>query len=88
MQSSNQDEDNEDDDNEASDSLEEEVEAILVEEFPSEEDQADITTEETVEEASERLELEIEARFMADENALIDVMVQKHTAMKIITCHS
>lgn len=54
------------------------MEAILDEEFPPDEDPVYLEKEETVEEASERMETEIEARFAADEENLSEIVVQKN----------
>lgn len=51
---------------------------MLEEEFPLEEDNEGTQNEETEEAASERLEMEIEERFLTDENSLVPVTVQKH----------
>uniref|UniRef100_UPI0037E901CB adenylate kinase 9 n=1 Tax=Semicossyphus pulcher TaxID=241346 RepID=UPI0037E901CB len=64
-------EDNEED--EAARNIEDEIEAMLAEEFPLEEDNEDTENEETEEAASERLEIEIEERFETDEKNLITV---------------
>lgn len=69
-------EDNEED--EAAGNIEDEIEALLEEEFPLEEDNEDTENEETEETASERLEMEIEERFGTDENSLVTVTVQRH----------
>ncbi|KAM9339254.1 adenylate kinase 9 [Symphorus nematophorus] len=64
-------EDEEDDEeDEATGNIEDEIEAMLEEEFPVEEDYEDKENEETEEAASERLEMEIEERFLTDENSL------------------
>lgn len=64
-------------DEEAADNIEDELEAMLEEEFPLEEDNEDTATE-SEKAASERLEMEIEERFMTDEVSLVTVTVQKH----------
>ncbi|XP_070781653.1 adenylate kinase 9 [Enoplosus armatus] len=59
--------------NEAAGNIEDEIEAMLEEGLPLEEDHKDTDTETEVE-ASERLEMEIEERFVKDENSLVTVM--------------
>ncbi|XP_038592648.1 adenylate kinase 9 isoform X2 [Micropterus salmoides] len=59
-------------DEEAADNIEDELEAMLEEEFPLEEDNEDTATE-SEKAASERLEMEIEERFMTDEVSLVTV---------------
>ncbi|KAF7661400.1 hypothetical protein LDENG_00263070 [Lucifuga dentata] len=66
-------EDDEEEENEAVDNKEEELEAMLQDEFPLEEEDDDAENEETEEAAIERLEMEIEERFETDENNLINV---------------
>lgn len=53
---------------------------MLEDEFPPEEDNEDLENEETEEAATERLEMEIEERFVTDENNLGSVTVQRHTS--------
>ncbi|XP_065820230.1 adenylate kinase 9 [Labrus bergylta] len=66
--------DEEDDgEDEAGGNIEDEIKAMLEEEFPLEEDNEDTENEETEEAASERLEIEIEERFLTDENGFITV---------------
>lgn len=55
------------------------MEAILDEEFPPDEDPVYLEKEETVEEASDRMEKEIEKRFAADQENLSELVVQKNT---------
>ncbi|CAJ1078426.1 adenylate kinase 9 isoform X4 [Xyrichtys novacula] len=64
----------EDDEDEASSNMEDEIEAMLEAEFPSEADNEDMGNAETEVAASERLEMEIEERFVMDETGLITVM--------------
>ncbi|KAM4633800.1 adenylate kinase 9 [Polymixia lowei] len=64
-------EDEDDEDEEAADNAEEEVEAILQDEFPPEDEgEEDMDNEETEEAAVERLENEIGERFDTDDNSL------------------
>ncbi|XP_044026265.1 adenylate kinase 9 isoform X2 [Siniperca chuatsi] len=63
----------EDEEDEAAGNKEDEIEAMLEEEFPVEEDNEDTENEETEEAASERLEMAIEERFVTDENRLVTV---------------
>uniref|UniRef100_A0A3Q3G287 Adenylate kinase 9 n=1 Tax=Labrus bergylta TaxID=56723 RepID=A0A3Q3G287_9LABR len=66
--------DEEDDgEDEAGGNIEDEIKAMLEEEFPLEDDNEDTENEETEEAASERLEIEIEERFLTDENGFITV---------------
>lgn len=51
----------------------EEIEAMLLEEFPPEEEEAE--KEETEDNAKERLEMEISQRFEKDDNNLTSMMV-------------
>lgn len=55
------------------------MEAILDEEFPPDEDPVCLEKEETVEEASDRMEKEIEKRFLADQENLSELVVKKNT---------
>lgn len=52
---------------------------MLEEEFPLEEENDDMESEETEEAATERLEMEIEERFVTDENNLVTMTVQRPT---------
>lgn len=52
---------------------------MLEEEFPPEEENDDMESEETEQAATERLEMEIEERFVTDDNNLVTVTVQRHT---------
>ncbi|XP_074541277.1 adenylate kinase 9 [Halichoeres trimaculatus] len=63
----------EEEEDEAVGNTEDDIEAMLEEEFPPEEDDEDLDTFETEEAASERMEIEIEERFVADENSLATV---------------
>lgn len=54
---------------------------MLEDEFPLEEDNEDMENEETEQAASERLEMEIEERFVTDENILGPVTVQRHKTL-------
>ncbi|KAI3363735.1 hypothetical protein L3Q82_001351 [Scortum barcoo] len=65
-------EEEEDDEGDAG-NIEDEIEAMLEEEFPLEENNEDTENEETEEAASERLEMAIEERFGTDENNLMTV---------------
>ncbi|XP_039637151.1 adenylate kinase 9 isoform X2 [Perca fluviatilis] len=68
-------EDEEDDEeDETAGNMEEEIEAMLEEEFPFEEDNKDMENKENEEAASERLEMEIAERYVKDENSLVTVM--------------
>ncbi|XP_029352962.1 adenylate kinase 9 [Echeneis naucrates] len=62
-----------DEEGEDADNIEDDIETILEEEFPSEESNKDSEDEETEDAAAERLELEIEERFVTDENSLVTV---------------
>ncbi|XP_075872948.1 adenylate kinase 9 isoform X2 [Nelusetta ayraudi] len=66
--------DEDDEDNEELAALKEEIEAMLEDEFPPEEDPEDILNREHEEAAIQRLEMDIEERFMTDENNLALVM--------------
>ncbi|XP_072307858.1 adenylate kinase 9-like [Eucyclogobius newberryi] len=55
--------------------LEEDIEAFLEEEFPAEEQSDDFDNEETEEEASERLQVDITTQFEKDENNISVMMV-------------
>ena len=61
---------------EAADSMADEIEAILKLEFPLEENEEDEEDEEDEENAIVRLEVEIEQRFVIDEEDLATVTVQ------------
>ncbi|XP_047429649.1 adenylate kinase 9 [Mugil cephalus] len=65
--------------------IEDEIEAMLEEEFPLEEDHEDMENEENDEAAAERLEVEIEERFVTDENNLAAVMdlLSEHNIPKL-----
>lgn len=69
-------EDEYEDENETA-SVEDEIDAILEEEFPVEEE-TDEENEETEYEATERLEMEIEERFETDINQISSVTVHTH----------
>ncbi|XP_069370668.1 adenylate kinase 9 [Paralichthys olivaceus] len=69
---SKEDEDD-DEEEEAEDDIEEEIWAMLEEEFPFEEDNEDTESEETEDSAIERLEMEIEERFVSDESNIATV---------------
>lgn len=69
----------EEDENEELAALKEEIEAMLEEEFPPEEDPEDILNREHEEAAIQRLEMDIEERFMTDEGSLALVMVLTYT---------
>ncbi|XP_029705285.1 adenylate kinase 9-like isoform X1 [Takifugu rubripes] len=56
------------------DNVEDNLEAILDEEFPPDEDPVYLEKEETVEEASDRMEKEIEKRFAADQENLSELV--------------
>lgn len=71
--------DDDDDDDESVDGMEEDVEAMLQNEFSPEEDDNYMEDEETEKAAIGRLETEIEERFETDDNNLINVTVQSHT---------
>lgn len=73
---------NKDDEENSADNIDE-FEAILEEEFPSEEDPVDAIMEETVGMASDRIEAEIEARFITDGETFSEVTVQE---IRNITC--
>ncbi|XP_071335378.1 adenylate kinase 9 isoform X3 [Trachinotus anak] len=66
-------EEEDDEEEEAADNVEDEIEAMLEEEFPSEEDNEDTENTETEDAAAERLETEIEERFVTDEKSLVTV---------------
>lgn len=66
-----------DEDDEAASNGEDRIEDMLEEEFPLEEENEDFENEETEEAASERLEAEIEERYVADENSVVTVTVQR-----------
>lgn len=70
-----EDEEEDDEENEELAALKEEIEAMLEDEFPPEEDPEDILNREHEEAAIQRLEMDIEERFMTDENNLALVMV-------------
>lgn len=61
--------------------MKEEIEAMLEDEFPPEEDPEDILNREHEEAAIQRLEMDIEERFMTDENNLALVMVLTYTSV-------
>lgn len=61
------------------DNIDDDFEVILEEEFPPEENPVDTEKEEVVGEASDRLEMEIEARFLTDEESLSEVTVWNTT---------
>ncbi|XP_050927825.1 LOW QUALITY PROTEIN: adenylate kinase 9 [Lates calcarifer] len=56
---------------EAAGDIEDEIETMLEEEFPLEENNEDMENEESEDAATERLETEIEERFVTDENNLV-----------------
>uniref|UniRef100_A0A8D3BXV2 Adenylate kinase 9 n=1 Tax=Scophthalmus maximus TaxID=52904 RepID=A0A8D3BXV2_SCOMX len=58
-------------DGEDADNIEAEIEAMLEEEFPLEEDDVHAENEETEDAAIERLEMEIQERFVTDENNIL-----------------
>ncbi|XP_035472613.2 adenylate kinase 9 isoform X1 [Scophthalmus maximus] len=60
-------------DGEDADNIEAEIEAMLEEEFPLEEDDVHAENEETEDAAIERLEMEIQERFVTDENNIVTV---------------
>ncbi|XP_028252479.1 adenylate kinase 9 isoform X2 [Parambassis ranga] len=62
-----------DEEDEAVDNTEDKIQAKLEEEFPLEEDTLDIENGETEDAATERLEIEIEERFVTDNNHLVTV---------------
>ncbi|XP_032398949.1 adenylate kinase 9 isoform X3 [Etheostoma spectabile] len=62
-----------DEEDETAGNIEEEIEAMLEEEFPLEEDK-DMENKENEDAASERLEMEIAERYVTDENSLVTVM--------------
>lgn len=64
------------------DNTDDDIEAMLEVEFPPEDNNEDIENLETEEAASERLEVEIEERYLTDENGLITVTVQKYKNTK------
>lgn len=68
-----------DDENEELAALKEEIETMLEDEFPPEEDPEDILNREHEEAAIQRLEMDIEERFMTDESNLALVMVFTYT---------
>lgn len=68
-------EEDDDEENEERAAMKEEIEAMLEDEFPPEEDPEDILNREHEEAAIQRLEMDIEERFMTDENNLALVMV-------------
>lgn len=59
--------------------MDSEIEAMLEQEFPLEEDKEDVENEDTEDTATERLEMEIEERFVTDENNLGTLTVQRNT---------
>uniref|UniRef100_A0A3Q1CXD4 Nucleoside-diphosphate kinase n=1 Tax=Amphiprion ocellaris TaxID=80972 RepID=A0A3Q1CXD4_AMPOC len=69
-----QEEEVDDEEDETADNIEENIEAILEEEFPLEEDNEDMENEETEDAATERLEMEIEERFVTDETNLATML--------------
>ena len=73
-----QEDEEDDEEEEAADNIDE-IEAKLKEEFPLEEDNEDSENEENEETAIERLEMEIEQRFVTDEKDLATVTVQTDT---------
>lgn len=72
-------EEDDDEENEELAAMKEEIEAMLEDEFPPEEDPEDILNREHEEAAIQRLEMDIEERFMTDENNLALVMVFTYT---------
>lgn len=57
---------------------------MLEEEFPLEENNEDMENEESEDAATERLETEIEERFVTDENNLVTLTVQTHKPIKAL----
>lgn len=66
------------------DSIEDQIDDTLRQEFPSEDDNEEREAEETEEAATERLEMEIDERFGTDEENIAVVMVQIHQSFKVI----
>ena len=73
-----QEDEEDDEDEEAAEDIDE-IEAMLKEEFPLEEDNEDSENVENEETATKRLELEIEQRFVTDERDLATGTVQRQT---------
>ncbi|KAJ0026849.1 hypothetical protein NQD34_017849 [Periophthalmus magnuspinnatus] len=67
-------EDDDEDEDEDEKNLEEDIEAMLEEEFPPEEHGDDLDNEETEEVATERLQMDIAKRFAKDENSISVMM--------------
>lgn len=66
------------------DSIEDQIEEMLRQEFPSEDDNEEREAEETEDAATERLETEIEEHFGTDEDNLATVTVQRHQSFKVL----
>ncbi|XP_075315081.1 adenylate kinase 9 [Odontesthes bonariensis] len=81
-----QDGEDSDEEDEGAENIEDDIEAILEDEFPLEEDNEEEEGEETEDAATERLEMEIEERFGTDENSLLTLteLLSEHKILKLV----